>query len=155
LRRWVGILLATGGGAHGCPRRRSAWPGCSAAAARRRCGRRALALALPGAAAVVPPAAGGSSLGFGIDLLVSCARRSDRRPVRQPGAPGPRRPMPGDPGLSSDVLAQGSRPTPASTTLGDALAGRGPLADGSTPSSSGGAAPMASSPCPTTSCRPV
>ena len=135
LRRWIGILLATGGGASRLPETAvgllarllgSPLPGAGVDGV-------PWALALPGAAAVVPPAAGGSSLGFGIDLpslvLALGAPTADRFGSRAP--PALVGWMPGDPGLSSDVLAQGiSADAGIDDVLGDALAGRGPLADG-------------------------
>jgi hypothetical protein len=135
LRRWVDVLLAAGGGASRLPETvvgllarllGSPLPGVGVDGV-------PWALALPGAGAFEPPAGGGSPLGFGVELpslvLALGAPSADRFGSRAPAALIGW--QPGDPGLSSDVLAQGiSADAGIDDVLGDALAGRGPLADG-------------------------
>jgi large repetitive protein len=135
LRRWVGVVLAAGGGSARLPETvvgllarllGSQLPGAGVDGV-------PWALTLPGAGAFAPPSGGGSPLGFGVQLpsLVlalgtpSPDRVGSRAPVGLIGW------LPGEPGLSSDVLAEGiSADAAVDDVLADALAGRGPLAEG-------------------------
>jgi hypothetical protein len=135
LRRWVGVLLAAGGGSARLPETvvgllarllGSQLPGAGV-------DRVPWALTLPGAGGFEPPSGGGSPLGFGVQLpalvLALGAPSPDRVGSRAPGALIDW--LPGEPGLSSDVLAQGiSADAGIDDVLADALAGRGPLAEG-------------------------
>ncbi|HEX5810967.1 MAG TPA: hypothetical protein VFY38_02605, partial [Pseudonocardia sp.] len=126
LRRWVDVLLAAGGGSSRLPETvvgllarllGSPLPGVGVDGV-------PWALALPGAGAFAPPAAGGSSLGFGVDLpslvLALGAPTADRFGSRAPAALVGW--VPGDPALSSDVLAHGiSTDAGIDDVLGDAL----------------------------------
>ncbi len=119
----------------GCPRRVvGLLAGCSA----RRCRASAWTAALgPGPARAASlraaGAAGGSSLGFGVEVpSLVLALGAPTRSLRQPGARRTHRWQSRRPGPARATSSpRGSRPTPTSTTCSrDALAGRGPLADG-------------------------
>ena len=136
LRRWVTTLLGSGGA-------KARIPETLLGLLARLLGLPALpgvgvdgvpwALALPGVAPPAPPGAGGSSIRFGIDLpalaIALGLPTPDRFGSRAPAELTTWRP--GEPGLSSDILAEGiSRDAGVDDVLADALAGRRPLAPG-------------------------
>ena len=134
LRRWVGGLLALGGGKARFPEAvvdllarliGSPLPGVGVTAsvgpraARRRRDRPAHGWRVVAAVRDRPAVAGAGP------------RHAEPRPVRQPRTSATGGWRPGDPGLSGEILAEGiSLDAGIDDLLADTLAGRGPLADG-------------------------